>query len=247
MNENNISRKEKRKQRKQELKIVNFQKTSLELREVKPITQNQKMAFDSYWSGKNIMLHGAAGTGKTFMSLYLALQSVILDHIFQKVLIVRSIVPTRDIGFLPGGTKEKMKVYESPYYSICSELFGRGDAYEILRNRGLIEFTSTSFVRGINLNDCVMIVDEIQNLTFHECDSIITRTGKNCRLIFSGDIRQSDLNKGKEFSGLSDFMKIIKKLKSFDFIEFGPNDICRSQLVKDYIITKNKLEDSGEI
>ncbi len=232
-----------RKERKRAREEKRNQQVNLEMRTVKPITSNQRKAFDSFWSGKNMMLHGCAGVGKTYIAIYLGLQAILTDKAYDRLLIVRSVVPTRDMGFLPGNQQEKMKVYEAPYYAICTELFGRGDAYEVLKSKDIVKFISTSFVRGINFENCVVVVDEIQNLTFHEADSIITRTSKNCRLIYSGDIRQSDLNKGREKSGLRDFMEIIKRMKSFDMIEFDTSDICRSSLVKDYIMIRNQLED----
>jgi phosphate starvation-inducible protein PhoH len=154
---------------------------------------------------------------------------------------MRSVVPTRDIGFLPGNAKEKSKVYEGPYYAICNELFGRGDAYDILKNKNTIEFMTTSFIRGITLNNAIVIVDEVNNMTFHELDSIITRLGKNCRIMFCGDFRQSDLPKQAERNGLLDFMDILERMKSFTHVEFQQEDIVRSGLVKQYIIAKDKL------
>jgi len=222
-------------------------KTSLEFNSIRPLTVNQARAFDGYISGKNLMLHGSAGTGKTLLSLYLALKSILCDNEYKKLIIVRSVVPTRDMGFLPGSASEKSKVYEAPYISICQEIFGRGDAYDILKQKKIVEFMSTSFIRGITMLDSIIIVDEIQNLTSHEANSIITRVGRNCRVIFSGDIRQTDLNKGREQTGLYDFMKIIKRMKSFEHIEFTIDDVCRGNMVKEYLMIRNKLEDDGEI
>jgi phosphate starvation-inducible protein PhoH len=189
------------------------------------------------------MLHGIAGTGKSFMAMYLSLKQIIADPdcIYKKIVIVRSVVPTRDMGFLPGNNKEKTKVYEAPYYAICSELFGRGDAYEYLKGKNVIEFISTSFIRGITLNNCIVIVDEMQNATLHELDSVITRIGHNCKVIFCGDFRQSDFTREHERNGLTDFMRVVKNMKSFDLVEFEAKDIVRSALVKEYIILKDKM------
>lgn len=218
------------------------QQNGLYLQEIEPITDTQQKVFDSYLSGKNIMCHGVAGTGKTFISSYLAIRDIIDKYDEKETLqIIRSVVPTRDMGFLPGSTKEKARVYEAPYYAIFSELFGRGDAYEVLKQRGQVQFTTTSFVRGMTFNDSIIIVDECQNMTYHELDSVITRLGDNCRVIFCGDFRQSDFRWDDERQGIMDFMKIIKKMKSFDFIEFHKEDIVRSDLVKEYIISKLDL------
>lgn len=238
-----LTRKEKRILRQSDQKVINIQeKINFNLKRIEPLTDNQKLSFDAYNQNKNLMLHGIAGTGKSFISLYLALNQVLNDNSqYRKIVIVRSVVPTRDMGFLPGNNKEKAKVYEAPYYAICTELFGRSDAYEYLKNRNIIDFISTSFIRGITLNDSIVIVDEIANLTGHELDSVITRIGKNCKVIFCGDFRQSDFTKDQEKNGLMDFMRVIKRMRSFEFIDFQKEDIVRSSMVKSYIIEKDKL------
>lgn len=218
------------------------QQNGLRLQDIEPMTDTQAQVFDSYLSGKNLMCHGVAGTGKTFISSYLAIRDILEKYDDKESLqIVRSVVPTRDMGFLPGSQKEKSKVYEAPYYSIFGELFGRGDAYEVLKSRNQVHFTTTSFVRGLTFNDSIVIVDECQNMTYHELDSVITRLGDNCRVIFCGDFRQSDFKWDDERQGILNFMKIIKSMKSFDFIEFQKEDIVRSELVKEYIISKLNL------
>lgn len=240
--EERLTRKQRRLLRQNKSGELEKQKAPFELKKIEPLTENQKLSFEQYAKGKNLMLHGIAGTGKSFISLYLALSEIMSGNgNYQRVIIVRSVVPTRDMGFLPGNNKEKAKVYEAPYYAICSELFGRGDAYEILKGKGLVDFISTSFIRGITLNNCIIIVDEIANMTLHELDSVITRVGRNCKIIFSGDFRQSDFTREHEKNGLIDFMKIINKMKSFAFVDFNENDIVRSSMVKDYIIQKDRL------
>ena len=219
-----------------------FTSPNFKLANIQPITENQRKTFEAFEQQKHLMLHGMAGTGKTFVSMYLALKQLMDGASVQnKIYIVRSVVPTRDMGFLPGSQKEKMKVYEAPYMAICSELYKRGDAYEVLKQKGAIEFMSTSFIRGTTLNDCYVIVDEINNMTFHELDSVITRIGKNCRVMFCGDFRQSDLTRDQERNGLQDFIKIINKLSDFEHIDFQEKDIVRSKLVKEYIIAREKL------
>ncbi len=245
MEERRLSRKEKRLLRQDKEKVGHEQhKPNFQLKKIEPLTANQRTAFEAYDQGKNLMLHGIAGTGKSFISMYLALNEVTnnLDSPYDRVIIVRSVVPTRDMGFLPGNSKEKAKVYEAPYYAICTELFGRGDAYEILKNKGTVDFISTSFIRGITLNNTIIIVDEIANMTLHELDSVITRVGRNCRIIFSGDFRQSDFTKESDRGGLLSFMRIIERMRSFHFVDFDENDIVRSSMVKDYIIQKDKLK-----
>lgn len=205
--------------------------------DVKPKTSAQADAIHSWCYGQNLLMHGYAGTGKTYIGLYLAIQDV-LKEAYKKVVIVRSAVPTRDVGFLPGTLKQKMEIYELPYKSIVNDLFRRGDAYDILKNKDMLEFLSTSYVRGTTLDNCVVVVDEINNMTFHELDSVITRLGKNTGIVLCGDFRQSDLKWLDEQQGLEHFMNIIKDIPLFDHIEFGEQDIVRSELVKQYIINK---------
>jgi len=205
----------------------------LTLHEIEPLTRNQVKAFESK---KNLILHGLAGTGKTFISSYLAYDDM-SKGIYDKLVIIRSAVPTRDMGFLPGTEKEKASVYEEPYKDIANELFQRGDAYGIMKQKNLVEFMTTSFIRGITLRDAVIIIDECQNMSFHELDSIITRMGENCRVIFCGDFRQADLKQ----NGMKNFMQILKRMELFVFIDFQVEDIVRSDFVKSYIIAKNEL------
>lgn len=206
---------------------------NLDLQEIEPLTKNQVIAFES---NKNLMLHGVAGTGKTFISCYLAFDDMV-KNIYERLVIIRSAVPTRDIGFLPGNEKEKASVYEEPYKDICIELFQRGDAYEILKTKGLVHFMTTSFIRGVTLRNATIMIDECQNMTFHELDSIITRIGQGCRVIFCGDFRQADLQR----NGLKDFVRILKAMEEFDFVDFEIKDIVRSDFVKQYIIAKTDL------
>ena len=241
--EERLTRKQRRLLRQNKVGELDNQKTEFVMKKIEPLTENQKLSFEYFDKGKNLMLHGIAGTGKSFISLYLALREIMdnKNSQYKKVIIVRSVVPTRDMGFLPGSNKEKAKVYEAPYYAICTELFGRGDAYDILKQRNMVDFISTSFIRGITLNNSIIVVDEMQNMSGHELDSVITRIGKNCKVIFSGDFRQSDFSKTTDKDGLLQFMKIIQRMKAFAFVEFYQEDICRSALVKEYIILKDRI------
>ena len=207
--------------------------SGLVLHDIEPLTRNQVLAFESE---RNLVLHGVAGTGKTFISCYLAFDDM-TKGLYKQLIIIRSAVPTRDIGFLPGSEKEKASVYEEPYKDIAVELFQRGDSYEILKTKGLLHFMTTSYLRGITLKDAVIIVDECQNMSFHELDSIVTRVGTNCRIIFCGDFRQADLHK----NGLQEFIRILKAMDQFDLIDFEIKDIVRSDFVKDYITAKTDL------
>jgi phosphate starvation-inducible protein PhoH len=169
------------------------------------------------------------------------LQDLVYNNEYEKIIIIRSAVPTRSIGFLPGTEDEKMEAYEFPYKNICNDLFGRSDAYEILKKKDIIEFQSTSYIRGITFDNTLILVDEFENCNFHETDSLITRVGKNTRIFFSGDFKQSDLDGRREVSGFNDFMKIVSKMQSFSATEFTIEDCVRSGLVLEYLTVKEQL------
>lgn len=222
-------------------RFIGLDNRSTDLKKVLPITPSQEEVFDSFNDGQHLFLHGVAGTGKTFISLYLALKELLTSRsMYREIQIIRSVVPTRDMGFLPGTEKQKIESYETPYKFIVNELLEYGTAYETLRKTNLINFSSTSFIRGRTFYDSIIIVDECQNMNFHELDSVITRIGENCLIIFCGDFRQSDFKWNDEKNGIINFMKIISNMHQFSFIEFGKEDIVRSPLVKSYIV--NKLE-----
>ncbi len=214
--------------------------------QINPLTDNQKEVFQAYERGDSLVMSGSAGTGKTFMALSLALEDVLdKETPYDKVIVVRSIVPTRDIGFLPGTEEEKKDVYTAPYRAICAELFEEADAWTKLQSAGTIAFESTSFIRGITFNDAIVVIDEMQNLNFHELDSVITRVGRNCKFVMCGDYYQTDFDKEKDKNGIVTFLSIIEQLQKFSVIEFGWQDIVRSAFVRDYIMTKEMMKING--
>jgi len=213
--------------------------------EIDPLTDNQRKLFESYKEGKHLVAYGCAGTGKTFISLYNAINEVLDERSpFEKIYLVRSLVATREIGFLPGTYDDKSDIYQIPYKNMVKYMFQMpSDAdfemlYGNLKSQETIKFWSTSFLRGTTLDNAIVIVDEFQNCTMHELDSIITRIGENSKIIFCGDATQSDLQKTNDRNGIVDFMSILRKMPSFDIIEFGVDDIVRSGIVKEYIIAK---------
>ena len=218
-----------------------------DLKTFEPLTQNQKLFFDAYKRQDYfIALHGVAGTGKTFCALYKAIEEVLdKSNPFHKIIVVRSAVQSREIGHLPGDVDEKMDIYQQPYRQICETLFERRDAWDRLEEQGHVEFISTSFIRGMSFDDAIIIVDEMQNMTFEELDTVMTRVGYRSKIIWCGDYRQTDLNRKKnDMSGILKFFDIAHLMKAFTRIEFTPNDIVRSSLVKDYIIAKMQYEDA---
>ena len=216
--------------------------------DVNPITENQELFFKEWGAGKNLFAYGAAGTGKTFIALYLALKDVMNEETpYDKVYIVRSLVSTREIGFLPGTHEDKSELYQVPYKNMVRNMFQMPDQmsfdmlYDNLKNQETISFWSTSFLRGTTLDDSIIIVDESQNLNFHELDSIITRVGQDSKIVFCGDVNQSDLQRTNERNGILDFQRILENMEEFTSIEFGIGDIVRSGLVKSYLISKMSL------
>ena len=218
------------------------------LRDIEPLTSNQKLLFNAYAENKNIVAYGCAGTGKTFITLYNAIKDVLSQTTpYEKIYIVRSLVATREIGFLPGDHEDKSTLYQIPYKHMVKYMFEMSsDAdfemlYGNLKTQGTIDFWSTSFIRGTTFDNAIIIVDEYQNLNFHELDSIMTRVGQDSKIMFCGDATQSDLTKTNERNGIMDFMRIIRLMPSLDIIEFGVEDIVRSGLVKEYILAKMEV------
>ena len=218
------------------------------LRDIEPLTENQQKLFDSYANSKNIIAYGAAGTGKTFITLFNALNDVLdTSTPYEKIYIVRSLVSTRELGFLPGDHEDKSFLYQIPYKNMVKYMFELPSAadfemlYGNLKAQETISFWSTSFIRGTTFDRAIILVDEFQNLNFHELDSIMTRVGENTKIMFCGDATQSDLIKQNERNGIIDFMRVLRLMSSVDIIEFGVEDIVRSGLVKEFILAKMEL------
>ena len=219
-----------------------------QLTNIKPVTDSQKVVFDSWKQGQNQFLYGCAGTGKTFISLYLALSEVLKNETpYDKVIMVRSLIPTREIGFLPGDEEDKSALYQVPYSNMMQFMFEQPNEqafsmlYDRIKQQGSFYFLSTSFLRGLTFDNSIIIVDECQILNFHELDTIVTRVGQDSKIIFCGDFGQSDLSKLNERNGLMDFLQILHEMEEFNCIEFNIGDIVRSGFVRNYLIQKTKL------
>jgi phosphate starvation-inducible protein PhoH len=222
--------------RKRKAKPVKAKIDNLNVKKVEPITEAQREMFASFMQGQNIVACGSAGTGKTYVATYLALQEVFAQR-KNKIVFVRSAVPTRQIGHLPGDLNEKSLVYTTPFKQIVDDLCENGTAYNILTTKGVIEFMTTSFIRGITLDNCIIIFDEFQSSGWHELASVVSRCGKNTQIVFCGDTKQNDLITNKhDVSGLSNFMKVADDMEEFDIVKFYPQDIVRSGLVKSFIL-----------
>lgn len=211
------------------------------LRTIQPMTKVQRDFFESYCSGNHVVAHGSAGTGKSFLSIYLAMQDVLAGE-YEKMIIIRTALEGRKIGFLPGSEQEKTAVFERPYISIFEDLFGKKNAYDTLKKKGLVEFESTSFLRGQTFNNAAIVYDEFQNGNFQEGSTVLTRVGKNCKVVLAGDYKQSDHTHSQDREGVAKLMRILKAMNTMDFIEFTSADIVRSGFVKEFIIACEKDE-----
>ena len=218
------------------------------MRDIEPLTDNQKALFEAYAKDQNLVAYGVAGTGKTFITLYNAIKDVLDPSTpYEKVYIVRSLVATREIGFLPGDHDDKSSLYQIPYKHMVKYMFEMPSEadfnmlYGNLKGQDTIDFWSTSFIRGTTFDKTIVIVDEFQNLNYHELDSIMTRVGAQSKIMFCGDASQSDLIKTNERNGIVDFMQVLRIMSSVDVIEFGVEDIVRSGLVKEYILAKLEI------
>ena len=222
--------------------------TNSDLVKIEPVTDNQKLVFESYNKGKNQFLYGCAGTGKTFITLYLAMKEVLRsDTPYDRVVMVRSLIPTREIGFLPGDEEDKSALYQVPYSNMVQFMFKQPNEqaftmlYDRIKSQGSFYFLSTSFLRGLTFDNSIIIVDECQNLNFHELDTIVTRVGQDSKIMFCGDFMQTDLSKVNERNGLFDFLRILEEMEEFNCVEFNIGDIVRSGFVRNYLIQKTKL------
>jgi len=232
-----LSKRQRKLADKQQIKF------NLELRSTQPITDNQAKTFRYYNDGYHLSLLGCAGTGKTYISLYLAVKEVLEGKTGKrKVVIIRTPQSSKEIGFLPGTEKQKLEVYEAPYKAIFNELFGRGDAYEILKQKGILEFSGTSFLRGTTIDDSVVVVDEVQNQKYQEIRTVLTRLGERSRIIICGDTKQDDLTSERyhENSGIHDMLRVFDELDSVKQVEFVEDDIVRGEFVRDFIIAENR-------
>lgn len=212
---------------------------------VKPRTLNQNRIFREFDRGKHLYIHGTAGTGKSFLSVYLALNEIVNKNTYREVVVVRSAVPSRSQGFLPGSLQEKDEIYELPYEAIVNDLFtGTQNHYKYLKNMGHFRFLSTSYLRGITIDNAIIIVDEVQNYTGQEIDTVITRIGKDCRMIILGDSKQNDLVNMRQDSCIDDLHKIISRMNEFSMVEMTVDDIQRNDLVKSWILARDSVSNA---
>ncbi len=231
----------KRAQKSPQKTVAN---NNLVIKALKPITAHQKDLVNSFDHFNYILSYGSAGTGKTYLSLYLALQLFEKDQgeKYKNIVIIRSIVPTRDIGYLPGNLREKSALYEEPYMQIVNDLYERSDAYEILKQKNIIQFATTTALRGITFKNSIIVVDEMQNMTDHEINSLVTRMGDNVKLLMCGDGAQVDLNPRKEETGFYEFINTVQRMSTVATIKFDTSDIVRSAFVREYILARENIK-----
>jgi phosphate starvation-inducible protein PhoH len=215
--------------------------TKHDLKHIRPLTPTQETMFRAFFEGKHVCAHGPAGTGKTFIAIYLALNEMFHSQKIDKLILVRSAVPTRDMGYMPGTREEKEALYELPYAEMFTHFLGRTSSYQDMKDAGVVRFSTTSYVRGVTWENAIVIVDEGQNMTFHEINSIITRLGENSRLIFVGDLPQTDLRRRHEQTGMDALIKIAERMPEIAVVHFTHHDIVRSAFVKSWIIASEEF------
>jgi phosphate starvation-inducible protein PhoH len=217
--------------------------TPHDLKTIQPITDAQSQMFEQYLQGDNVVAYGCPGTGKTLLALYLAMCDILDQRTpYQRLIIVRSAVASRDQGYLKGTLEEKESVFETPYKDIFAFLFGRASTYEDMKKAGLIEFMSTSYVRGLTWDNCIVVVDEIQNCNWHEINSVVTRVGDDSKMVLAGDIKQTDLLKSnKDVCGMGHLLEVVERMDEMSSVQFTSDDIVRSAFVKAWIIATESL------
>jgi phosphate starvation-inducible protein PhoH and related proteins len=232
--------------KRQRPKAIQSSNTHMKPITIHPLTENQDKFFDNYSTGKSQVLLGSAGVGKTFIASYLALKEIEESNMYRKLIIVRSAVPTREQGFLKGDLGEKEDVYKIPYKKIVSDIYHRDDAWDILTKHDVVQFTSTSYLRGLTLDNSIVLMDEFQSATSHELATVLTRLGQDSKILFCGDYHQTDLTKASDIKGAHKFIHILENMPDyFDINRFTEEDIVRSGIVKDFIIKQNKLYPEG--
>jgi phosphate starvation-inducible protein PhoH len=238
-------RKQSRRQKRESKNTFAIAQQPLQLENIKPLTENQKKVFKEFTSGKHMLLHGCPGSGKSFLALYLGLREILTNPntTYKKIILIRSAQSGKDMGFLPGSAKQKMAVYEEPYIGICAKLFGRQDAYHVLKGKGIIQFESTSFLRGVTFEDAIVIFDEFQNSPIQGATTVLSRVDDNCRVIVCGDSKQDDLTseRYKEESCAKTLIKIFSNMSGCSIVQFSVDDIVRSGFVKQLLMAMIKL------
>lgn len=223
-------------------RVVRFE----DIKELKPLTDTQYDFFEAWEDDQatGYVLYGSAGVGKTFLAAYHALIDVLDPQKteYKKLIIIRSSVQGRDQGHLPGDEETKMAAFEAPYHSIFAKLTGKADAYEKLKDMGKVEFMSSSFMRGDTFDNCIVVVDECQNFSWQELNTVSTRIGKSAKIIFCGDGKQDDLHyKKNDTSGFGDFISVTRQISEFRNFKFTSDDIVRSSFVKQWVMACEKL------
>ena len=215
---------------------------------IEAIGPAQTEAFAKYKENKNLFLTGSAGTGKTFVLLYLAFADVFDDESpYDKVILIRSLLPSRDAGFHSGSLEEKANYYQAPYRQLVKFLFEMQSKdefaalWDLLIEQESVEFQTTSFLRGQTFDNAIIICDEAQNLNFAELDTVMCRVGQNTKIMFSGDEAQTAFINNDDKEGMYNFQGILGEMEECEVIKFGIGDILRSGLCRSYLIAKEQF------
>lgn len=208
----------------------------LELNLHHPLTENQKRVLKS--RKDHLLVQGPAGTAKTYSVLARGLVKVSAGDVDQ-IIIIRSPVEIRKIGHLPGDADEKMDPYAAPYIGLLAEISPKMN-YRALVSKRLLCFTPTTFLRGTTFHNSFVIVDEYQNLSEHELDTVMTRVGQGTQLCVVGDpAAQSDLPRHEQ-GEQADIIDTFASMECVDHVQFSVEDVVRSGFVKDYHIARSE-------
>lgn len=217
-------------------RLEEFLKTSDEIfymtpsgRAIKPRTLGQRLYVDSLKKTELVICCGPAGTGKTFLGVAMAVKALKSREVSKIILTRPAIEAGERLGFLPGDIEEKVNPYMRPIYDALSALLGQ-EMFERYYDKGVIEVSPLAFMRGRNLDDCFVLLDEAQNTTPEQMKMFLTRLGVNCRACVCGDFTQIDLPRGIP-NGLKDAITVLDGVEGIRIVSLNDSDIVRNSLV----------------
>lgn len=212
---------------------------------IKSRSANQQKLIDEYEKKDMIFAVGPAGTGKTYLSIALAVKSL-KEKSIKKIILSRPAVEAGEkLGFLPGDMKEKIDPYLQPLYDALEDMIPQVKLQDMME-KNIIQIAPLAFMRGRTLNDAVVILDEAQNTTPAQIRMFLTRMGWNTKMIITGDVTQIDLPRGQK-SGLIDAMNILKNIEEISFVNLTGKDIVRHKLVTKIVSAYDKYDKDNSI
>ena len=214
-------------------------------RPIKSRSENQQMLIDAYEKDDMVFAIGPAGTGKTYLSIALAVKAL-KEKTVKKIILSRPAVEAGEkLGFLPGDMKEKIDPYLQPLYDALEDMLPTVKLQDLME-KNVIQIAPLAFMRGRTLSDAVVILDEAQNTTSAQIRMFLTRMGMNTKMIITGDLTQVDLPRGT-MSGLRETINILKDVKGISFVYMNDKDIVRNKLVTRIVKAYEKAEAENKL